>query len=489
MLELASPTQHLKRSLDGWRATIETMLRAVPDNRLEARGVIMQELGINPEPRELDAIVRLAHEPINQGALRELTCTALVVRVLAERSMRELTDPEQPCADSARRAATMVSGLLDTVDAWQGEVQRERETLGEQEGEFLLTIGEALLPEAESLITGSVLSPRLLAIMAAIEHGDLRVAAGGLSEAEAEAVAIAFGAEEIPGARPDSGYVVGVVLRTVIEDDVAAWEAQAGEAERDEALLDRMRKARTAYRYVTRLLKARESEAQEEGQRLLAEQLVGTQQELYGAYLKLLPILNPGDDGVDEADPDGLASNKLEALLRESAQLDSIADENRRHQVSSDKADLEAVKKLRDGEGEVKFVAKTRPLKSGGLRDERNRIKLGVAIAALLLAAVAVVYGPRLAREDFEPRIPIAEIRAKLELLDVITVGRMMHATTNGTAWRALDEKQRRTGVEDLAATATARGMQTLFVTDEAKAELALWTAADGVRLLDAPGQ
>ena len=484
MLTIAAPAQDLMRSLEEWRATIDGMLQAIPDNRLEARGVIIGELGIRPEPRELDAIVRLAHDPINEGALRELTTTALVVRVLAERSVSELLDPLQPCSESARRAATMVSGLLDTVDAWQGEVQRARESLDEEAQEFLLEMGEALLPEAESLITGSVLAPRMLQIIAAAEQGDPRGSAPGLTDDEAQAVAHAFGAAEAQAPQTEPVYFVGAILRTVIEEDVATSEALEEGEEPDEQLLDRMRKARTAYRYVTRLLKAKETEARDSGELQLADRLVATQQALYGAYLTLLPVLNPGADPAD----DGLeATDRLEALLRESAQLDSIADEARLNEVSTELEALEAVKKLRAGESEVQFVAPPREVKTGGLRSERNRIRLGLVIAVVLGAFVAGIYGPRLTREKFEPRIPLAEIPAKLELLDVITVGRMMHATTSSASWQALETEQRRAGVDNLAQTATQRGMQTLFLTDESKEELAIWTADDGVRLIGKP--
>jgi hypothetical protein len=454
------PVARLEGSLGELRTQIDLVLRSVPDNRLEARRIVTRELGIEPQPKELEAIVRMAHDPLSRGSLREPSCTALALRILAERSVRELMEPNNPSVENIARAAKLMSGLLETVNTWEEELHHKSETLADTERDFLLEVADALLPDAESLIAGTILAPRLLAIISAAEQGDPRAAVSTLTDEEVGLIFATFGRNGSPIECGGTAGVSAATLRTVIEDDVIAWRQLEAEepkgpeatAERRE-MLHRLRKERTAYRFVTRLLQKRQEAALGAGLEDFSDQLLSIQRNLFAAYLELIPILNaqgvPADPqtATDEKE----AAQQLDRLLRESARLDTVADATRSGRVTAEEACLDALKKL--DEPETAVVSD----ESAGRdpRKERKRLKVMLGIASVLLLACLFVYGSMF----------------------------FVHASVSSWAWRDLGVPERIEGVRRLGAGAGGRGFEAVYLTDENKVQLAVWTRKEGVRL------
>ena len=97
---LPPPEQLLSSLLEPLRLEIDRVLEQLPDTRLEARRVITREWGLDPTPKELRAIVQVAHEPAGQGSLRDTVRSTLALRILVDRELRQLFDPGQ--IESAR---------------------------------------------------------------------------------------------------------------------------------------------------------------------------------------------------------------------------------------------------------------------------------------------------------------------------------------------------------------------------------------------------
>lgn len=184
---------------------------------------------------------------------------------------------------------------------------------------------------------------------------------------------------------------------------------------------------------------------------------------------------------LDGRPPTENSEELLARLLRESAEIDSMVDSIRVEQVASDRADLEAIKKL---DQEIPRIV-PRPLPGRGLRAERNRLRVLLAIAGTLFVACVVAYIPLLTRNTPELRIPLSELPNELEVLDAMEVGAMLYATVAAWSWQQADEAGRIAGIDNLAAAAAERGIRSVLVTDENKVQLAVWGREDGVKLAE----
>jgi hypothetical protein len=384
-----------------------------------------------------------------------------------------------------------MSGLLEARGTWENEIYRQSEAVEDDEREFLLQIADALLPEAEPLISGTVLAPRLLSIVSVAES-DPREAVKSLTDDDVQLIHEVWGRDSSSDGGIGPTAVAAVALRTVIEDDVALWRSlddsepagQEDSASRDE-LLQRLRRERTAYRHVSRLLQAHRGTALGAGLEGFVARLVGVQGRLFAAYLMLTPILNAHGEGSSDAEVDepGAAADKLDQLLRESAQLDALAHEAWSKQVTAEEVCLDALKGLKNPTPPV--PVRLHRSKPRGLRDPRVRMRVMLSVAAVLFVACVGIYGSQMLRGDADLRVPTSELPARLELIDAVALGSMLHATVSRWAWDELDPAERIEGVAELGARAAERGLSAVYLTDAQKHQLAVWTRKGGVHLTD----
>lgn len=487
VLAAAPPEAGLDGTLDEVRARIDSVLRSMPESTAEARLTVTRELEIDPRPEELQAIFRIAHEPADDPALRELARTALALRVLAERSVRELFDSPNLSAAGIGRSTLLVSGLLGTADKLETEVQSRIERIGSPQQDYLLEVVDALLPSAEPLIAGMSIAPRLLALVDAAERGDARAAVPGLSEADAALLRTAVS----PAKREPEGVgrlaVNAIALRSVIEDDLASWRHLAGaddpeSATRRQMLLDRLKRARTAYRYVARRLQQRQDTALRAGLQPFAEQLRRVQRDLFSTYLKLAPLLNrPGEaDKPDTGPAESETAADLDRLLRACSLSEKIADAERESHVSNEQLYVSALERM--GDGGTRHV-RTRERSPRSLAAERRRFKTLAATAIVLLVACVALYAHRLTRERIDLNVAPDDLGVSLELIGATSLGPMLHAQVSHWTWDDLSEADRRKGVEQLGIAAQKRGHVTVYLADENERQLAIWTQLGGAKL------
>jgi hypothetical protein len=480
----------LESSLTELRGQIDLVLESLPEGPAEARRVVTREFGIDPRPKELQAISRLANDPFNDASLRELACTALALRILAERGVQELFDSSELALERIGRSALLMSGLLDTVDTLETEVRSRIEVLGPAERNFVLEVVEALQPAAEPLVAGTVIAPRLLALVHAAQRGDPRAVVPSLTDEEVELLADSVSRDPRDPERNGVGRpgVNAVVMRTIIDDDLASWErirssdvAETGNDARREAVLNRLKRDRTAYRFVSRHLQQRQDTALLAGLQEFAEQLRRMQRDLFSTYLKLAPVLNSATVTTTDADtsdePDAAA--ELDRLMRACQLSDAIAEVRRDGEVTNEEIYLNALKKMDDPDA-IETIIEHDP---GRAAREKRRLGILYSIAAVLLAACAVVYGLRFTRERIDLNVPPSEMPAQLELISAMSVGPMMHAQVSHWTWDDLDESGRRKAVEQLGISAFERGFETVYLTDENETQLAVWTKLDGARV------
>lgn len=481
----------LASSLEELCGQIDLVLRSLPEDPGEARRVVTRELEIEPRPEELEAIAKIAHDPVGVGSVRELACTALALHILAERGVQELFESPAPSAEAIGRSALLMSGLLDTVNTLETEVQGRAGDWQPREREYLLEVVDALLPSAEPLIAGMVIAPRLLELIHAAGHGDLRSAVPSLTDEEAALVTEQVqgrGGRDGPG-RPG---INAVALRTVIDDDLASWLRLGDSTEpanpRREAMLDRLKRDRTAYRFVSRQLQHRQDTALRAGLRDFAEAVRHSQRSLFSTYLELAPVLNrTGKREVevrDDANGKVDTAENLDRLLRACQLSEAIADSERKSQVSNEELYVKALKKIESGEGDY---AEVRNVDPGDAVRERRRLGILSAVAGVLLVACVAVYGGRIGRDRPDMAIAPADLGIELELISAMPVGPMMYAQVSHWTWDDLEEADHRRGLEQLGLAAFNRGFVTVYLTDENNRQLGIWTKVGGAKLSAAP--
>ncbi len=478
----------LEPSLAELRARIDAALASPPGDRAELRARVAGQLGIDPRPEEVEAIARIA-AGAGGDRMRELVGTALALRVLAERGTRGLFEPTEFSPEGIGRSARLVSGLLGTVDAFQAEVRDRLDGLAPRERDDLLEVADALLPEVEPLIAGTVLASRLVALAEATESGEPRAVVPALTDSDVAALSAA--AHDAEGEGDDLRWlgVNAIALRTVIEDDLAAWQQVQDAAGEDHAaareqVLERMKRDRATYRFVAHVLQRRLDEALLAGSADSTLRLRRLQRELFSIYLRLtaaLTVAAQPASGTPLAAPEAAAD--LDRLLRACHSSETGGGVRHGRRVPTERLYADALEDVQGAAAKPVVVV----LDPQRLARERLRLRWLLATAGVLLAACLIVYGGKLRRGTVELNVAPSELPGAIELIHAMRVGPMVYAQTTHWAWQSLGAGERRRGVEQLGLAVLERGFSTLYLSDEAGAQLASWTRLEGARLAAAP--
>lgn len=482
---LAAPPGSLPANdatLDTVRGEVDALLANLPENKLEARRAITRDLGLDPSPEELQTIVKIAHESPGSELVEDLSRTALALRVLADRESRKIFDGAIDDAARMERAATMMPVLLDVSIALEQAIAQRIESLGTDEKDHLLRVGDSLVPSSDALITGTVIGPRLLRLAREGAAGDPATVIPGLSADEAALIRDGLRAGAAAGDASRRIRINALILRTIIMDDLEGWngvqDGSPGGADVRQHLLSRLERDASAYHFLSERLQHQQDTALIAGLRGLADELRGAKQSLFSAYLKLSPILNRGatrrKGGTDD----------VQRLFAESVEADSTAETRRGGKVTEDELFLDALNDVREPDGEPKLAPE---LVVSDPRRERLRLRILGAIAGVCLVTCVLVYvllagdagaGREISAKDLPPRLVPTE---------AVAVGPMLYAQVNSWIWNDLDYEQRIAEVKEMGLRAGERGFDSVYLTDENSRDLALWNRTDGATLLDEP--
>lgn len=478
--------------LDIVRGEVDALLANLSENKLEARRAITRDLGLDPSPEELQTIVKIAHEPPGSDYLEKLSRTALSVRVLADRTLRDLLDGALDDAPKLERAASLAPTLLQASDALAQAIDSRIETLGSEARDYLLRIGDSLIPAEDALISGTVIGTRLVLLAREGAQGDPCAVIPSLSADEAALIRSGLRAGESAGEASRRIRINALILRTIIVDDLENWNtAQDGSADGGEVrerLLRRLERDASAYHFLSGRLQDQQDTALVANLRGLADELRGAKQSLFSTYLKLSPILNKGavrrKSGADPAtDEDGKPEN-VQQLFEASVDADSAVESRRGERVTEDELYLDALKDMKRPTVEPELADE---LVFKDLRRERLRLRILGGIAALCLVGCVLVYGFMLGGAKASNEISAADLPPRLVPTEAVAVGPMLYARVNSWIWDDLDYEQRIAEVREMGIRARERGFESVYLTDENSRDLALWDETDGAELLDEP--
>jgi hypothetical protein len=378
------------------RSLVEQTLRDLPESRLEARRTVTRELEFDPTPEELQAIDRLARESI-PGPAGEMSLGALVLRVRAERRVSHVLDAPLDGPTITGAARTMAE-LLHEVGVFSAALQAATGALDKDAARFLREVGETLLPSAELVITASVLAPRLSLFRETAAEGELRAAVPALSDSEAARIAATL--RGATGSSDDTSRAAlnALALRTIIEDDLAAWAAirDGSGLESGESIGRRLQQDKIAYLVLAAQLQKRQDLALVAGLQSLAGELRAAKRDLFATYTRLAAVLNGGTDPGDgaSASEEHGSGAEIERLLDECRAADAIAEAQRSVRQTTEELFLDALKTKNAPGSTQRRVRRS----LGELQRDRRRMRLLLTVAGVLLLGCVAYYGVRFGR-------------------------------------------------------------------------------------------
>jgi hypothetical protein len=451
------------------RAEVDRVLLEMPDNPSQARCVVTREWGFVPRPEELQTIAKIAHEPIGQGSLREMSRATLSLRVLVDQELRELLDAQALDARRLETVAAMLPELQRAVAALEFELRATLETQASAEREFLLQVGNALIPQHDALVAAEVLAPRLAELARAGDDAGLRAVAPELDEQEIACLSRAVRGpgdeeEERSGDAPSRVCIDALALATVIHDDLAEWNFALDGADADggagiRAIRGRLERTKTAYHVVSNRLQKQQDAALVAGLNGFAEELRRVQHRLFSGYLRLKQVLNTGGRA---AEGTGAMNRLLEECSNQEARVE-----------------------VEQGGIEVR-----REKSAPALMRERARLRMLTRIAAVLCAACLVIYAVRHGERPGDAlAAPIADLPETMIPAQGVAAGPMMYAEVSHGSWDGMSEAERTRTVLELGQSAAGRGYDSVYVLDEEQRELARWTRLTGVTLARGEGE
>ena len=104
------------------RSEIDRVLDAMPDNRLDARRHITRELGLDPTAAELQAIEKVAHDELARGPARDFCRSALTLRLLVDREMRDLYETPSLNVEQLSNVEQLIPGIVDALSSFRREM-------------------------------------------------------------------------------------------------------------------------------------------------------------------------------------------------------------------------------------------------------------------------------------------------------------------------------------------------------------------------------
>jgi len=476
--------------LDDLRAEIDGLLDRIPDNKLEARRTITRELSLDPTPEELQTIVRIAHEPTDSSDVVDLSRQALALRVLVEREMQEVLDPRALDAAKLTRIAGRLPRLIEVRNLLEGRVAACVETLAQADRKYLRRVVGILIPPRESLVAAAVLTPRLALFAKGVADGDLGSLRPDLTDEEIELIETSARHEDATE-RPARVCLEALALRTILADDLAAWQAlrdapvSGYEAEEKQGkIVRRLEQGVTAHTVVSARLQVQQDTALVADLRGFVDKLRAARQDLFSVYRHALATLREGASEIEADDPMAgmpTSEEKIEQLFRASASADAEAEARVGKSVTEEELYLGALKRMHGEGSEPELAAE---LTLADPRIERRRMRILILFAVLLFVSSAGLFVAMLTSRPATHDLAAAELPARLVVTKTIAAAPLLYAQVSRWVWEELGEDERAARVSDLGEEASSRGFDVVFLTDENSVELARWSRADGAQLI-----
>ena len=440
------------------RRIIERLLEEMPPSLVEAKRFITENGHMEPEPRILQCMVKIAGDPAEEGPRREIPRSLLALRTVVDDQLAIMNGDGSAAPESILAAAGVLFSLEQDLDRIEKDLADSRTTMAEDDKAYLDGLHQRLVPSREKLLAAQVL-------------------------------ARFFQLPEPPELPRDGGSPVrdGVILLHLIGLDLAAWLTARGNAGPEDqgqlpALDDlwlNLVNDRTAYKTVSEILAASKDTAFVQGPKPLFETLNNLQRNLFSAYSRLSQVVIAGKNAGGTAESAGGKGSDLDLNASIAAAEQAAAAVNEAREQQRDVMDdaLRGVHQSRTAPPKLLNYLE---------REEKDRKRMlrlmGISCGVLAVAAVVVNLmllppsGPvvDLLPEEFSNSMPLKKATSAAEV---------MLAETSGDLWDMWNPAERKEHVQSLVRQADEKGFSSLWLTDETGRQLALWEQGSALQL------
>ncbi|MBD3868062.1 MAG: hypothetical protein IFK94_08050 [Acidobacteria bacterium] len=433
------------------RRIVERLLEEMPPSLVEAKRFITENGHMEPEPRILQCMVKIAGDPAEEGPRREIPRALLALRTVVDDQLAIMNGDGSAAPETILAAAGVLFSLEQDLDRIEQDLAATVPQLAEDDKNYLNGLHQRLVPSREKMMTA-----RMLARF--------------------------FDLADYPALPADGGSPArdGAILLHLIGVDLAAWlnRQETADGER-ETLWRNLENDRSAYKTVSRVLAASKDTAFVEGPKPLYEQLNDLQRNLFSAYSRLSQVVIAGKNAGDTGEAAGDKGSDLDLNASIAAAEQAAAAVNEAREQRRDVMD-DALRGVRE--------SRTTPPKLLNYlereeKDRKRRLRvMGISCGVLAVAAVVVNLmllppsGPvvDLLPEEFSNAMPLKQATAAAEV---------MLAETSGDLWDMWNPAERKEHVKDLVRQAEEKGFSSLWLTDEAGRQLALWEQGSELKL------
>ena len=457
------------------RAVLAGILAAPPETMLDVKRQLARELGFEPTPQALQGVSALREIKDLKG--REIGTRSLILHLAVAWSSQETWHAEETEPSRLRRAVSSIPLVLALSESVEKAFDATIEKVNRLERDAVGRLHASLHVPDKHFFAALVVIPEVARLAEAAGHGTLAEAAPSLTSEERAAIAAASASGPSDAPRPDRVLVDAIALRTLIERDLAAFEALA--ASEDDAaaagtrrdVRRRLQSQRMAHEIVSERIEATRSERFART-RAADRAIDHARRRLFAAYLAASTALA----GQPEDAEDDLRARILEAE-REAAAID--ADHAARTEL------------LADATARAAASARVEPQHSPDLRTlerERRRTRVLVGIAATLLpcalTANILFYGNGARALSTSPDF----LASAMPVREIVPIGKALYSQVSTLLWEDLTEPERRDKVKALGKLALQRGYRVVLVVDDSRRERARWSLTDGTELAEDRG-
>jgi hypothetical protein len=456
---------HIRKVLDG-------VLAGAPETMLELKRRLARELTIDPKPQVLQALSALRQISDPKG--RAIGSRAAILHLAVEASVFELWDSADTTPEILDRVALippLIALAASAEQAFDDAIDRvdpeERATIGRMHGALRL-------PE-EPLLAAVVVVPELRRLSMAARSGTLSEAAPSLTSDERDAIASTGVQDGSDAMRANRVFVDAIALRTLMERDLAQFQALPPRVAGDEAaaktrrdLSRRLESLRVAHGVVSDRLDAWRSEHFARA-RSSDGRLDRARRSLFAAYVNLSKALA------------GHLAEEFEGGVRERIL------EAEQAAAAIDALQLTTRGLMQVAAAGVEQSAETTTVLPPDMQDlvrERRRRNVLAGIAAALVP-VALTANIAFYRERGRgPATTPDFLSASMPVRQIMPIGRALYSQVSTFLWEDLSEFERRDRVTELGRLAAQRSYQVLIVVDEARRERARWSLTRGAEIV-----
>jgi hypothetical protein len=140
------------------RQANERLLEGMPSSLVEARRYITEQTSVEPEPRVLQCMVKIAGDPEEDGPRREIPRGLLALRIVPDDHLSVVNGDDTASPETVMAAAGVLRTLEQDLERIERDMAAALPRLAEEDRAYLNELHQQLAPSREKMLTAQVLA-------------------------------------------------------------------------------------------------------------------------------------------------------------------------------------------------------------------------------------------------------------------------------------------------------------------------------------------